>query len=236
MTPESPADETESNTGGTPATEGTIAPKAKQLVSTVRIRSRSSKASRLCASAPVCTSGPPGLEDSTTWSTRSSTTRSMRLWPATPTRSSSRCSPMAACASSTTVEASGRSALLRPEQVDGRGRAHDPARRRKVRWRRLRRLRWSARCRILRRERAVDALRRRGEAEGIRLAAQFRRRRHPAAEAREGRGDGRDRNEHHVLAGLLDLHRDHPVRLRHVAHAVPADGLPQQGPPHRAAR
>ncbi len=30
MTPESPADETESNTGGTPATEGTIAPKAKQ--------------------------------------------------------------------------------------------------------------------------------------------------------------------------------------------------------------
>ncbi len=65
MTPESPADETESNTGGTSdpidgseTTSNTISPKIKQAGEYEPTRSRSSKASRRCASAPVCTSGP----------------------------------------------------------------------------------------------------------------------------------------------------------------------------------
>ena len=62
-------------------------------------------------------------------------------------------------------------------QVDRRGRAHRAARRRQVRRRRIRRLGRPARRRLLRRERAVEPPRGRGQAAGLRLAAVLPRRR-----------------------------------------------------------
>ncbi len=51
-------------------------------------RSRSSRASRRCASAPACISATPTTAPAcTTWSTRWSTTPSTRRWPAMPTAS-----------------------------------------------------------------------------------------------------------------------------------------------------
>ena len=79
---------------------------------------------------------------------------------------------------STTAAASRSTSHADRGQVDRRGRAHGPARRRQVRRRRLRRLGRSARRRIVGRERAVDATRRRGAPSGLRLAAVVSRRRH----------------------------------------------------------
>ena len=58
----------------------------------------------------------------------------------------------------------------------------------------------------------------------------------PQQQLEKGEAHRRDRNQHHVLAGRRDLHRDHRLRLRHAAHALPADGVPQQGAPHRTVR
>ena len=73
---------------------------------TTPARSPSSRASRRCASAPACTSARPVSAACTTWSGRSSTTRSTRRWPATPTPSTSPSWPTAASGSSTTAAAS----------------------------------------------------------------------------------------------------------------------------------
>ena len=73
---------------------------------TTRRRSASSRVSRPSASARACTSARPASAACTTWSPRSSTTRSTRRWPATATWSSSPCSPTVACGSSTTAAAS----------------------------------------------------------------------------------------------------------------------------------
>ena len=71
---------------------------------------------------------------------------------------------------------------------DRRGRDDDPARRRQVRRRRLRRLRRPARRGHLRGERAVRAGRHPGQAPGPRLADDLRRRRQAAGPAGQGRG------------------------------------------------
>ena len=68
--------------------------------------SPSSRGSRRSASAPACTSARPVSAACTTSSTRSSTTPSTRRWPATAPRSTSRSSPTAASGSSTTAAAS----------------------------------------------------------------------------------------------------------------------------------
>ena len=64
---------------------------------TPRPTSPSSRGSRRCASAPACTSVPPARPGCTTWSGRSSTTRSTRPWRAAPPGSTSPCWPTAAC-------------------------------------------------------------------------------------------------------------------------------------------
>ncbi len=73
---------------------------------TPRARSQSSAASTRCASARACTSARPVRAACTTWSTRSSTTRSTRRWPATATASRSRSTPTSRSRSSTTAAAS----------------------------------------------------------------------------------------------------------------------------------
>ncbi len=120
------------------------------------------------------------------------------------------------------------------EEVDRRGRPDDPARRRQVRRRRLRGVRRTARRRQLGRQRPLAQARGRGEAAGQRLPPDLSRRcaRRPA---QEGREDRRDRHDDHLLAEQRHL-RDRRLRLRDPAHPVPADGVPQQGPAHRAER
>ena len=68
--------------------------------------SRSSRASRRCASVPACTSGRRVRAACTTWSGRSSTTRWTRRWPAQPTPSTSRSTRTTRSRSSTTAAAS----------------------------------------------------------------------------------------------------------------------------------
>ena len=70
-----------------------------------RATSRSSRDSRRSASAPPCTSATPAPTACTTSSTRPSTTRSTRRWPATATASRSSCTPTARAPSVTTAAA-----------------------------------------------------------------------------------------------------------------------------------
>ena len=135
--------------------------------------SRSSRASRPSASARACTSARRTSAACTSSSGRSSTTRSTRRWPATPSNIQ------------VTIDADGtrRGHRRRPRrpgrqardrQGRARGRAHGAARRRQVRRRRLQGLRRPARRRDQRRERAVgvaarrDGTRRRHLGPGIR--------------------------------------------------------------------
>ncbi len=118
--------------------------------------------------------------------------------------------------------------------LHGRARPHQAARRRQVRRRRIRGVRRPARRRQLRRERAVRAPRRRGPPPGRRVAPELHHRR-AGRTSPEGRGIPRDRHDHHLLAEPRDL-RDRRVRLRHPPRALPADGVPQQGPGAHAAR
>ena len=99
---------------------------------TPAVPSPSSRASRRSASAPACTSAPPASAACTTWSRRSSTTRSTRRWPATATPSTSPCSPTAASGSSTTAAAS-RSTCTRSRSGPPSRSSDRPARRRQVR-------------------------------------------------------------------------------------------------------
>ena len=94
------------------------------------------------------------------------------------------------------------------EQIDARGRADGAARRRQVRRRRVRGVRWPARRGLVGRERAVEPARRGREDQGQRLSAVVLRRRVPRGGSRQGRGDERDRHNDHVLAGSGYLHRD----------------------------
>ena len=57
----------------------------------------------------------------------------------------------------------------------------------------------------------------------------------PVAPLAQGEDDRRHRHDDHLLAERRDL-RDRRVRLRDAARALPADGLPQQGPAHHAHR
>ena len=74
--------------------------------STALSRSPFSRVWRRSANARACTSAPPASAVCTTWSGRSSTTRSTRRWPATPPGSTSRSSATAASRSPTTAAAS----------------------------------------------------------------------------------------------------------------------------------
>ena len=146
-------------------------------------------------------------------------------------RSTSRCSPTAASASSTTAAAS-RSTSHPTEGVPRRrGRADRAARRRQVRRRRLQGLRRSARRRRLGRQRAVRAgstsrsARRATSGAQAYRARRARRRRWPQARARATRPARRSPS-----GPSADDLRDHRLRLRDAARPVPADGVPQQGP------
>ena len=98
---------------------------------------RSSRAWRPSASARPCTSATPAPAACTTWSTRSSTTRSTRRWPATattidvidPRRRLGHASPTTAAASRSTC-------TPKIEAAGARGRDDHAARRRQVRRRR----------------------------------------------------------------------------------------------------
>ena len=109
----------------------------------------------------------------TTWSTRSSTTRSTRRWPAHCDRVDVTIHPD----NSVTVVDNGRGIPVAMMEKEGkparRGRADRPARRRQVRRRRrLQGLRRPARRRRLRRQRAVGAAARRGPPRRLRRGRQ----------------------------------------------------------------
>ncbi len=120
-------------------------------------------------------------------------------------------------------------------QARRRGRPHRAARGRQVRRRRLRGLRRPARRRRLGRQRAVATGSRsrsagRGTSGGRRTGGGV-----PDAPLAEGEATDRDRHDGHLLAEPRHL-RDHRLRLRDPALALPADGVPQQGPADHARR
>ena len=116
-----------------------------------------------------------------------------------------------------------------------RGRSDRPARRRQVRRRRwLQGVGWPARRRRVRRQRAVRAPRPGDQARRPRVDADLRAR-HAARAADEGRGDQGARHDDHLPARPRDLRGD-LVRLRDARAADARDGLPHQGPAHRADR
>ena len=88
---------------GNDGTNGTASSSAR---ATTPRTSRSSRASRPSASVPACTSARPVCAACTTWSTRSSTTRSTRRSPAAATPSRSRSTRTTPSPSSTTAAAS----------------------------------------------------------------------------------------------------------------------------------
>ncbi len=186
------------------------------------------------ASAPACTSARRPSAACTTWSGRSSTTPSTRRWPATATASRSPCWPTAASGSSTTAAACRSTSTRELGKTGVEVVLTVAARRRQVRQRLLRGLRRPARRRRLGRQRAVQPARGRDQARRLRLDAALRR---PEAgrAARARREDQRDRHHRHVLGRRHDLRDDH-VLLRDDQPPAAGDGLPEQGPDHRAAR
>src|ERR1051326_8254919 len=94
-------------------------PRRIRVTATTRpTRSRSSRAWKRCGDAPRCTSDRSPDGDCTTSSTKSSTTRSTRRWPATPHRSTSPSIPTMRSPWSTTAAAS-PSILTRPRKSPG---------------------------------------------------------------------------------------------------------------------
>ena len=144
-----------------------------QSTTTAPTRSRCSKASRRSASGRPCTSARPARRACITSSTRSSTTRSTRRWPASATRSTSRSTSTTRSRSSTTAAAF-RSIMHDERQVGGRSRADRAARRRQVRQRQLQGLGRSARRRRVGRQRAVGVARPRDLAQRAGLSAELR--------------------------------------------------------------
>ena len=199
-------------------------------------RSRCSRVSRRSASARACTSAPPASAVCTTWSTRWSTTPSTRRWPATATH----------------IEVTHAGRRRRP---GGRRRPRHPGRHR-------RRPRASRPIEVVLTVlhaggkfggggyqvsgglhgvgvSVVNALsepaRRRGQARRPRLPAELPRRRAGWRRSTRARRPTSTGTTITFWPSADDL-RDPRLRLRDAAHAVPADGVPQQGPDHHADR
>ena len=112
-----------------------------------------------------------------------------------------------------------------------RDRAHETARRRQVRRRRLQGLRRPPRRRRLGRERAVEEAHRRGRSRRQAVSHGVRQRRpgHCEVEGRRRRAPRSHRHHRHVLARRHGL-RDHRVLGPNDPRAAADDGVPQQGP------
>ena len=197
--------------------------------------SRCSKDSKRSASAPACTSARPARAVCTTWSRRSSTTRSTRRWPGTATRivvtilpdGGVRCVDNGRGIPVDIHKAEGKSTVevvLTVLHAGGKfggggyavsGGLHGVG------------------------SSVVNALSSRLEVEvkrqGYVWRQSYRDGGMPELAARAGRGERRDRHDDHVLAGRRHL-RDRRLRVRDAAHPLPADGVPQQGSAHRPAR
>ena len=151
----------------------------------------------------------------TTWSTRSSTTRSTRPWPASADRIVITLTPTARSASWTTAAASRSSRSPAPRTAArGRGRPDGAARRRQVRRRRLCDLRRPARRGRVGRQRAVGEARRwRSAATAITWTQAYERGK-PTDKLAKGKAAHEDRHAGPVLARPRDLHRDAGVPAR----------------------
>ena len=149
-----------------------------------RIDHRPGRVWRPSANARACTSGPRASAVCTTWSGRSSTTRSTRRWPGTPPRSTSGSSSDGSV--EVTDDGRGIPVAMHANGRPDRRRGDDPAaRRRQVRRReqRLQRQRRPARRRRVGGQRAVHPARGRHPRDGHEWFAVLRprRARHPQA-------------------------------------------------------
>ena len=196
--------------------------------------SRSSKASRRCASGPACTSAPPPSAACTTWCRRSSTTPSTRRSAGYADRIE--VTLLADGGVRVTDNGRGMPVDMHPTQKkpDGRGHPHRAARRREVRQRHLRGVRRPARRRRLGRQRAEQPARGRDRPRRIPLDPALRR---PEARRAAAKGEPTQQARHdgHLLGRRGDL-RDHEVQLRDDQPPVAGDGVPQQGADDRPAR
>ena len=202
--------------------------------------SRSWRGSNTFGSAPGCTSAPRRAGDCITSSTRWSTTRSTRRWPAAADRIIVRLRKDGSCR--------GRGRRPRhPGQADpqgegpaarGRGRPHDAERGRQVRRRGVPDLGRPARRRGLGRERALAEADRRGDARRLHVDAELRARQGDV-QAHQGQGHAQDRDDHHVLAGPRGVRGGRRVRRQAPRRAPAGARVPDQGrrdPADRRAR
>ncbi len=123
----------------------------------------------------------------------------------------------------------------RREPARGRGRAHDPARRRQVRQPVLRGIRRPARRRRLGRQRAVQPDSTSRSCKDGFVWRQSYADSEPTAPLVKGETTDRDRHDHHLLAGRQDL-RDHGVVIRDAVPAAAGDGVPEPRPVDHADR
>ena len=204
-------------------------PPGRAMPATPPRASRSSRASRRSAGARACTSARPMCAACTTSSGRSSTTRSTRRWPATPTRID------VTIHADGTVDRRGRrprhpgrQALDR--QGRARGRPHRAPRRRQVRRRRLQGLRRPARRRRQRRQRAVRVAARRGRAATASVWVQEYERGKPTAPVKKIGPQRRPARHDDRLPGRsARSSRRSTTRFDDDRPAPPRVGLPEQG-------